>query len=198
MPDYEIRDKIPARGSLLVKTGGGEVKYIGGNSEDVNQVVTYNKDFQDIEATDLSELAPVPPGGIILWSGSIKTIPKNFFLCNGQVANGRKTPNLLGKFIVGAEAETGNASFDPVSGEKNGEYGVNAEGGETAHQLTIPELPAHTHTQGAVSGGGSGGGGAVPAETGSTGNNEFHENRPPYYALAYIMFSPRKNYLTPE
>lgn len=46
--------------------------------------------FQKIDA------APIPKGGIIMWSGTI--IPAGWSLCNGE--NG--TPNLQDKFIVGA------------------------------------------------------------------------------------------------
>lgn len=40
----------------------------------------------------------IPVGGIILWSGSIASIPTGWALCNGS--NG--TPNLTDKFIIGA------------------------------------------------------------------------------------------------
>ena len=40
----------------------------------------------------------VPIGGIILWSGSVATIPVGYALCNGS--NG--TPNLQDRFVVGA------------------------------------------------------------------------------------------------
>jgi hypothetical protein len=40
----------------------------------------------------------IPVGGIILWSGSIASIPTGWALCNGS--NG--TPNLMDKFIIGA------------------------------------------------------------------------------------------------
>mgnify|MGYP002641963596 CR=1 FL=1 len=197
MSDCFPRTKVPANGSLLVKNGGSVLFIGGGGSGDENQVVTYNKDSSELQSTDLSELAPVPPGGIIMWSGTIKCIPKNFFLCNGQLANGRLTPNLLGRFVVCAETEVGEATFNPQTGEQIGTYGVNSQGGEIAHQLTIPELPTHTHNQGAVPGGESGGGGgARPSITGPTGGDLYHENRPPYYALAYIMFSPRPDYLS--
>jgi hypothetical protein len=189
MSDSRDRPKVSSNGSLLVKSGGA-ILFIGSDSNDVNQVVTYNKDSSELQSTDLSVLAPVPPGGIIMWSGTIETIPVNFFLCNGQLANGRLTPNLLGRFVVCAEAESGEATFDPLTGEQNGLYGVNSQGGEIAHQLTIPELPTHVHEGGAESGTGGPGAGAIVVPTKPTGEDNYHENRPPYYALAYIMFSP--------
>jgi len=40
----------------------------------------------------------IPVGGIIIWSGSIASIPTGWALCNGSSG----TPDLRSKFIVGA------------------------------------------------------------------------------------------------
>lgn len=69
---------------------------------------------------------PFPSGGIIMWSGSIASIPSGWYLCNGS--NG--TPNLQDRFVIGA----GNA------------YAVNATGGATTATLSNTNLPSHTHT----------------------------------------------------
>ncbi len=113
--------------------------------------------------------AGIPAGGIIMWSGSIASIPSGWALCNGS--NG--TPNLQDRFIVGA----------------GGSYSIGESGGEAAHTLTEAEMPAHTHpVQGTGSGGNlNGANTSGPATTGSTGGGLAHENRPPYYSLAYIM-----------
>jgi len=116
-----------------------------------------------------------PPGLICMWSGS--TVPTGWYLCDGQ--NG--TPDLRNRFIVGA----GN------------DYDIGDTGGEKEHILTIDEIPSHTHsyshhpsaerTAGATS---QDKYSVSPLETyttGSTGGGQAHENRPPYYALAYIM-----------
>ena len=44
----------------------------------------------------------IPVGGIIMWSGTIASIPTNWRLCDGS--NG--TPNLTNRFIIGASADT--------------------------------------------------------------------------------------------
>lgn len=62
-----------------------------------------------------------PSGGIIMWSGSVASIPSGWVLCNGL--NG--TPNLQDRFVVGAGSS----------------YGVGATGGQNA----ITSVPAHTH-----------------------------------------------------
>lgn len=142
-------------------------------------------------------------GMILMWSGSINTIPTGWALCNGQ--NG--TPNLVDRFIVGAGSN----------------YTIGATGGSDSVILTVAEMPSHTHvaTTAIDSGGAhthtytgyryhSNHGGTADTDspheittskTSSSGSHSHtatttiesagsdlaHENRPPYYALAYIM-----------
>ena len=63
----------------------------------------------------------VPTGGIIMWSGSIASIPAGWFICDGT--NG--TPNLTNRFVVMA----------------GGAYAVGASGG-SADAIVV----SHTHT----------------------------------------------------
>jgi|TARA_B100000085_G_scaffold166199_1_gene151179 microcystin-dependent protein len=113
----------------------------------------------------------IPIGGIIMWSGV--SVPAGWALCNGS--NG--TPDLRNRFIVG-------------SGDT---YSIADTGGSAEVTLTVSQLPAHTHSAytegtGTPPGGvatSSGNGSAV--DTGSAGGGQAHENRPPYYALAFIM-----------
>ena len=123
-------------------------------------------------------LSVIPSGVIVMWSGSIATIPTGWLLCDGT--NG--TPNLRDKFIVGA----GSA------------YAVAATGGEATHQLTVAEMPSHTHP--ITSTGNNDGGTQYPQSsvnissmntqyTDARGGDAAHNNLPPYYALAYIMKS---------
>lgn len=138
----------------------------------------------------------VPSGVIVLWSGTTGNIPSGWYLCDGT--NG--TPNLTDRFVVGA----------------GGSYGVGNTGGANSVTLTTSQIPSHTHTfsgttnsAAAFSGanmlgnGSSIGQGAgnlnhayrgdgthshtFSGTTASTGGGSSHENRPPYYALAYIM-----------
>ena len=78
-------------------------------------------------------------GMIMLWSGSIASIPSGWALCDGSSG----TPDLTDKFVVAA-----GASYTP-----NVIYG-NLSGNEIT--LTTANLPAHTHTfSGGTSGAGS-------------------------------------------
>lgn len=125
----------------------------------------------------------VPKGAIMMWSGAVGNIPAGWALCDG--ANG--TPDLRGRFVVGYDAS-------------REDYAIGKTGGKAEVWLTAEQsgLPEHTHTvEGPL--GRSG-------ETGMRGSNyllgksgsftttgakkdaaKAHENRPPYYALAYIM-----------
>ena len=119
-------------------------------------------------------------GMIILWSGAADAIPTGFVLCDGN----NSTPNLSGRFVVGYDAS-------------NGDYDVNDTGG--AENVTLSQIPSHTHSYVGHTYPGSGpeqnqSGGPedrtsfnVSKTTGSAGSGSSHENRPPYYALCYIM-----------
>ena len=67
----------------------------------------------------------VPPGAIIMWSGSINDIPVGWALCDGS--NG--TPDLRDRFIVGA----------------GGAYNPGNTGGAESVTLTVAQMPQHSH-----------------------------------------------------
>jgi hypothetical protein len=143
----------------------------------------------------------VPSGGIIMWSGSVATIPSGWFICDGT--NG--TPDLTGSFVVHADADSGG-TYDV------GDTGGSADAIVVAHTHTYSGTTnttgAHTHTyqMKAITGGAAGGGDALnlglgvyntssagdhshtfSGTTASTGSSGTGANLPPYYALAYIM-----------
>ena len=75
----------------------------------------------------------VPSGGIILWSGSTGSIPSGWFLCDGS--NG--TPDLRNRFVVGAGSS----------------YAVGATGGADSVTLSTSQIPSHSHSFSATTGG---------------------------------------------
>ena len=147
--------------------------------------------------------AAFPIGGIILWSGSVASIPSGWALCNGS--NG--TPDLRNRFVVGAGSTyavdaTGGSADAIVVSHTHTYSGTTASNGAHQHttqsgagastagstpclfagllggfsgtaNLTSNSVGAHDHT---FSG--------TTASTGSSGTNA---NLPPYYALAYII-----------
>ena len=130
----------------------------------------------------------VPPGGIIMWSGSIASIPSGWLLCDGT----KGTPDLRDRFIVGAGTESGSA----VSGTAARSGGSTTSG---AHTLTTPEIPAHAHNIKTDAGAGAiwtiamvgparAAGNTYYADAAGGGGAHTHAGTiPPYYALAFIM-----------
>lgn len=123
----------------------------------------------------------VPKGGIIMWSGTIATIPSGFALCNGE--NG--TIDLRNKFPLCAGQDSG------------GDYDTGDTGGEAAHTLTENEMPSHRHTVGCSYGtdenAGYIGGTSQDKDlmfstnTGYVGGGGAHNNMPPYLVLPFIQ-----------
>lgn len=155
----------------------GNIVFNGITLEMITKVIQpgtpINKKLFDSIQEDLnSSYRNIPKGLICMWSGS--TVPTGWYLCDGT--NG--TPDLRDRFVVGAGSE----------------YSVGATGGEKEHTLTIEEMPSHTHNvmnvpgnSGSYANQGSSNGATRTLVTTATGGGQPHENRPPYYALAFIM-----------
>ena len=92
---------------------------------------------QPVTATPANLNQPVPKGVIVMWSGTVATIPTGWVLCNGS----NSTPDLRGRFIIGA----GGTSYT---------YQPGATGGSATATLTVGNLPAHTHDFSGVTGSG--------------------------------------------
>ena len=127
-----------------------------------------------IKTTDIyTGYGLIPSGGIIMWSGTIATIPSGWYLCDGT--NG--TPNLTNRFVVGADADVSGVAKSTITG--------------AALQTSDGQIPAHTH---AVSYGNTGSGNTLgngnwsvsgSFNTGSTGTGTYNVAR--FFALAYIQ-----------
>ena len=138
----------------------------------------------------VSGLGTAPVGAIVLWGGNAGQIPDGWALCNGQIVNGRQTPDLSGRFVVGYNAD--DSDYDSPG----------KTGGKKTHTLDTNELPVHYHTysfKGAdlklgwdgdnyfYDASGHYSGNNNTCTTDSAGGGGPHENRPPYYTLCYIM-----------
>ena len=150
----------------------------------------------------LSGYGSVPVGTIVLWSGNADNIPEGWALCNGQTVNKQKTPDLRDRFVVGAGnsygvGNTGGkgtftltsnqlpshshmyAGDDDVAYAKAGNTGYSATnnivettgGFDATSSQNNPNFPSRIY------------------RTSAAGKNtpDSIDNRPPYYALCYIM-----------
>jgi len=91
--------------------------------------------------------APIPQGGIIMWSGAVQTLPSGWALCNGQTQNGVTTPDLRNRFVVASNNSTGTPTTT-ISGSAvstGGNTNHDHFGSTQAHTLTFAQMPQHTH-----------------------------------------------------
>ncbi|MDD2597681.1 MAG: hypothetical protein PHO37_00440 [Kiritimatiellae bacterium] len=151
-----------------------------------SQKTTVNADLTVGNSGQFIGRGTVPIGTILMYYGSTHDLPHGWVVCDGQ--NG--TPDLRGRFVAGV---------DP----NNPDYTFKKTGGADKVQLSLEEMPRHSHganvgtvgykaswkdSQEAV---------AAPGQSRNNGTQyqaedyeggyKAHENRPPYYALYYIM-----------
>lgn len=131
--------------------------------------------------------ALVPRGVVVMWHGTADSVPAGWALCDGQ----NNTPDLRDRFVVGAG-----------SNAKGGSYRHTNTGGVNAVTLSVAQIPSHSHRQVTTANCGAGSGGIRATFTGecanlgaydmgvntwNAGGGDSHENRPPFYALSFIM-----------
>lgn len=192
----------------------GSNQFVLANHDDSASVLMYG-DFstgniavrgtvQTTAATDTGGAGNVPSGIIAMWSGD--TAPSGWAICDGT--NG--TPDLRGRFVVGYDPAV--ADYDQPGSLSEGDTLTGATGGLDSVALTIDEMPSHNHGNRvrASSANSKSAVGTYPAgrnfaasawrelrgttytdvntnEIEEAGGGASHENRPPFYVLAYIM-----------
>lgn len=135
---------------------------------------------------EIESLQGIPKGIITMWSGDPANVPLGWALCDGLDSR----PNLMGRFIVGYNQS--DSDYDQIG----------KTGGAKTVTLTKDQMPKHSHIIGTRQEGESKkGNGARDASVGNftddnpwgtkttneVGGGLAHENRPPYYVLAYII-----------
>lgn len=188
--------RIPGLNASKIANGTFNDARLSSNVPLKNQNNTFTGNITVNSPNTISGNGTIPIGGIIMWSGS--NIPSGWALCDGN--NG--TPNLKNRFIVSSSG---------------GGYAVGDTGGNNFVTLTTANLPAHKHsykdtvfTENSsvrddknTSGYGeqfvSSGIGSSATDTDnnmlfyknrntdSAGSGDSFDNRPLYYALAFIM-----------
>ena len=205
----EIKDRVAVGDDIFIveDLGDNRIRLIPAPTHVSEPGTPVNKallqPIEDFLAT-LDTNGLIPPGAIIMWSGAVDAIPEGWALCDGS--NG--TPDLRDRFIVGAGGsynvgDTGGANTvtltadqmprhrhgagtlaTTAAGSHSHEYvgysGTRAAGGATdnyylygASNRSTSSAGEHTHT--------------IFGWTSYTGDGKAHENRPPYYALCFIM-----------
>ena len=195
--------------SMCIQPFGGNVaigKTAASSALDVVGAISASSSITT--ATSFIGNGTIPIGGIIMWSGS--TVPTGWALCDGRTVSGQTTPDLRGRFIVGINTASITVPSGQAAAAVSGSqptYDRAAVGGSTASTV-----PPHSHTmesqvyQKVNFYGSSEGpihGFVLSASTNngvSVGTNRYRlktstpvdsasggENRPPYYALAFIM-----------
>lgn len=149
--------------------------------------------------------ASFPVGGIIMWSGTIATIPSGWALCDGTGG----TPDLRNQFIIGAHSDDAGVAKTTITGSATQTGGSkDAIVVSHTHTGTTDTAGNHTHTTNAqywnspVSGapdayypGFRGAAATINAAgnhthtftTAASGSSGTNANLVPYYALAFIM-----------
>lgn len=132
-----------------------------------------------------------------------ETLDSSMLLCDGSVYNKSEYPQLWEVLPSGSKDAT---TFTvPDLRERfllgaSSEYGISTVGGVSEVTLTVEQMPSHTHTYYAptfnidvesvgVPDPTGVGQPAIPEVTTATGNNEPHENMPPYYAVVYAIIA---------
>lgn len=170
-----LATRTVANGGPVTNTEAG---YLSGATSNIQtQLDTLTT---DLGTTNTNLSAAVPTGMIMMWSGAAADIPTGYVLCDGT----NSTPDLRDRFVVGAGTT----------------YAVADTGGLDTVTLTEAEIPAHTHTYVDRSTGSNSGdidkdfnsvtwnrNSLTTRTSDPTGGGLAHENRPPYYALCYVM-----------
>lgn len=157
-------DMIHASGVIKAGShlsGSGDLHVVGGST--LNGTVKMNTVANASSATNYNFLvressgniakqvnaAPIPVGGIIMWSGAVQSLPTGWALCNGQTQNSVTTPDLRNKFILGSNNTTGTPTTTLEGGgaaATGGAVNHNHGGSTNATTLSANQIPAHTHT----------------------------------------------------
>ena len=199
-------------GTLKLQEGGGTVQV--GDPAILPYTASTNRSTLNVTGEIQQHGFPlVPVGGIIMWTGS--TIPLGWGLCDGGTypkidgSGNILAPDLQGRFIVGVDPMDTDYAAIGINGDLGTKTTTLTEAQIPSHNHTTDPGGAHVHTIQNFSddgldhdAGGGGGeqywrsndagslgfsGGDHSHTISNTGGGGSHENRPPYYALAFII-----------
>ena len=160
------------------------------------------------DGSSLTGISAFVTGMIIIWSGAANAIPSGWVLCNGS----NSTPDLRGRFIVGYHDGNGDYDVNDTGGAEtvtlstsqipSHDHAFSGSGSSShSHSFTVNnEYDQLFHPKQSMIARGENKSGtesygtssatvslSISGTTNSAGSGGSHENRPPYYALCYIM-----------
>lgn len=218
--DLTVGSKDKTDGNIyLLNKNGNRGTHISANRDNKGgSIYLYSPDKNDGNYITYDTSSLTTKGMVIAWSGTEP--PKGWALCDGQKIGDFQTPDLRGRFIrMFSDNLPGEKSFAdyvvqlPMNSKsvdnrllgtsttninslvfkmKIGEYG-----GTDHQQLSILEMPQHTHGMKANNACFKDGGcdsrmtldnnGPLKIQTEINGGASGHNNIPPFYVLAYII-----------
>ncbi len=164
----------------------------------------------DVPAPGLiSGKGAVPVGTIVMWSGDPQKLPEGWALCdgNGSLADGKRVPDLSGQFVMGYDPAVPHAFMLRRGGEKahtltraempvhsHGVRVADQQGNDLGFQQSRGNTAVMTDTGGFFNKILSWRNVAKPVTASSIrlkaeGDGKAFDIRPPYYVLAYIIFT---------
>ncbi len=209
----EIQSRNSGTGSDLTVNEQGGAVLLGSETYPVSIKATNKIKEYDHNTQTYYDL--IPAGSIIMWYGSSSSIPTGWALCDGNTyprSNSSGTiitPNLSGRFVIPA-GDNGGSSYS--AHDVGGQDAVSLSAGELpahnhtgtatsagSHSHDVPNAVSYTGDASNSNKNGKDGESLAISETGYAGNHSHsvtiynagssvgHENRPKYYALAYII-----------
>ncbi|EDY82220.1 Phage Tail Collar Domain family [Verrucomicrobiia bacterium DG1235] len=193
-------------GSQFTGTSSAPTSFVGPVTTSGGLSGTTGSFSSTVTATTFVGNGTIPIGGIIMWSGSTSNIPAGWRLCNGSGG----TPNLRDRFIVGAGGgygvnATGGASSVTLTTAQmpshDHDVWTRSGDGKHWHYRSVDNSAPHPNGDGRVDlstesdnanwnanlNSSADGAHQHYVDTPKRGSGQAHENRPPYYALAFIM-----------
>jgi hypothetical protein len=191
-----VVDEKPSWMTILLD--GPDLKFTGTPDEEGTEIeVSFSVSNLCTDAFTISKninIDIMTPGMILMWSGDPSAVPTGWALCDGTGG----TPNLSGMFIVGYSAidpdydtigddggekthtligaEQGSIKLKGTIDDPDGGSGLNVLGGLTVNGQSVPKDGAANQT-----------GDGTEITVRLNNDSDPHENRPPYFTLAYIM-----------
>jgi len=173
---------------LNAPTGGGSVSLEAPSSTTSNADIELKLPVADGSAgqfmkTDGSgnlsfAAGGIPTGVIVMWSGSVASIPSGFVLCDGN----NSTPDLRDRFIVGAKQDDSGTAKTNITGS------LTSTGGDTTDSVSFNATTSYETTVTNASSAYNGAqGGSRDRHSHAVSGSMTVDILPPYFALAFIM-----------